>query len=122
MENFLSPTLAARLPAAKRAAEAMLIPATVEDFRRYLAPCLVLTAPSGMGQADQRNWLIAAGGALDGIPVDLLQFGTSEATRLADHPSKIVSTILKAVDGIWRGRKADLAKVNRLIAKCEGIA
>jgi len=114
--------LAAQLPAAKRAAEAMLRPATVEDFRRYLAPCLVLTAPSGMSQADQRNWLIAAGGALDGLPADLLKFGTDRATREADHPSKIVPAILKAVDAIWRGRRDDLAKINRMIAASEQVA
>lgn len=122
MSQFLSPTLAAHLPAAKRAAEAVLIPATVDDFRRYLAPCLVLTAPSGMAQADQSNWLVAARGALDGVPADLLRLGTSEATRIADHPSKIIPAILRTIDGAWRGRRADLAKVNRMIEKCGDMA
>lgn len=92
-------------------AETKLAPATVDDFRKQLNACLILVAPTGMTQDDRAEWLRAAWGTLDGIPADLLEAGAEVARETCDHPSKIVPTIMRTIDAVWRKRKEDRARV-----------
>lgn len=63
-------------------------------FAASLSPCLTLTAPTGMGQAERREWYAAAWRALGHLPADLIRRGAQEALRTADHPNKIVPAII----------------------------
>lgn len=58
-----------------------------------------------MSKDDQRAWLEAAFTALEGIPIGLLERGAKTAMATADHPSKIVPAIMKAVDADWEWRR-----------------
>ena len=75
-------------------------------FAAAIGPCLALTAPSGMGEAERRAWLQAAFAALNHLPLDLIEKGAAEARRTADHPSKIVPAIIAATERevAWRRR------------------
>lgn len=83
----------------------VLRPATAEDFHRELTACLILVAPTGMSDDDRTEWLIAARAALDGIPADLLARGAAVARKYCDHPSRIVSQIMREVEHPWENRK-----------------
>jgi len=82
-----------------------LAPATSDDFRRELTSCLALCGAVGMTEESRREWLTVAWGTLQGIPADLLARGCAEARRTADHPSKIVPTIMREVEQAWRWRR-----------------
>lgn len=66
---------------------------------------LALVAPTGMDLDARRVWFNAAVRALDGIPILLLKRGVEAATAKADHPSKIVPTILSTVKDDWEWRR-----------------
>lgn len=89
-----------------------LVPVNRAEFAAELSPCLALTSGVGMSPDDQRTWLNAAFKALDGIPIALLKRGAAAAMATADHPSKIVPTIMAEVRDAWswRGRHAASAR------------
>lgn len=91
------------------AAAESLTPASNEDFRNELTACLVLTVPTGMTQDERNTWLRAAWATLSHLPVDLLRKGCAAARRGADHPSKIVSIILKETEAELAGRKRTIS-------------
>jgi len=82
-----------------------LDPVSRAEFANEMTPCLALTSGVGMTAADQRVWLSAAYRALDGIPIALLKRGCDAAMKTADHPSKIVPTIIKEIRADWDWRK-----------------
>jgi hypothetical protein len=59
-----------------------------------------------MGEDERRLWFHAAYLALEGYPADLIRDGAREAMLTADHPSKIVPAIVKAVGQRWINRQA----------------
>ncbi len=50
-----------------------------------------------MGRDDRRAWLNAAYRVIGDVPPDMLAKATREAMKTADHPSKIVPAITKAL-------------------------
>lgn len=80
-------------------------PCSSEEIIGELAPLLALVAPTGMDTQARRVWFNAAVRALDGIPILLLKRGVEAATAKADHPSKIVPTILATVKDDWNWRR-----------------
>lgn len=82
-----------------------LVPVSRQEFATELVPCLALTGGAGMNVEARREWLNAAYKALEGIPILLLQRGSRAAMAKADHPSKIVPTILEAIKADWDWRK-----------------
>ena len=74
-----------------------LTPASDAEFITTLMPCLQLVAPVGMSAEAQDMWFEAARMALADVPADLLKRGAVEAMQTADHPSKVVPAIMKAV-------------------------
>jgi len=91
-----------------------LDPASPAEVVQELTPCLALVAPVGMTVDDRRAWFAAAIVALKGVPIALVKRGAEEALRTADHPSKIVSTILRTIadDWAWRKRNARPAEIH----------
>lgn len=83
-----------------------LTPADECEFVTILTPCLQLVAPVGMSLDAQDMWFEAARLALADLPADLLRRGAKAAMGEADHPSKIVPAIMRAVsdDLAWRRR------------------
>lgn len=73
-------------------------------FAALLSPALALVAGIGMGEDDKRAWLAAAYHVLQHLPEDLLREGVASAMMQADHPSKIVALISKAVSGRHEAR------------------
>jgi hypothetical protein len=98
-------------------AEAKLAPAKADDFRKQLTSCLILVAPTGMAQEDRNEWLRAAWGTLKDIPPDMLEAGCEVARQTCDHPSKIVPTIIRVSEPLWRKRKDDRSRVLAALAK-----
>lgn len=90
-------------------AEARLAPANGKDGTAMLASCLTLCAPTGMSQPERAAWLAVARQTLKGIPADLLDRGCKAARETADHPSKIVPSIIKEVKDAWANRKREVA-------------
>jgi hypothetical protein len=86
-----------------------LRPADKFAFAETLTPCLALVGGAAWRQEDRKEWLRAAAGTLEGIPVDLLRRGAKHAQMLADHPSKIVPLILDCVRQSWDNRKRNFA-------------
>jgi hypothetical protein len=82
-----------------------LIPVSRAEFAAEIVPCLSLASGVSMSEADQRVWLNAAYKALDGIPIKLLKRGCAAAMMKADHPSKIVPTIMADIGADWEWRK-----------------
>ena len=80
-------------------------PCSSDEIISELAPLLALVAPTGMDTQARRVWFNAAVRALEGIPILLLQRGVEAATAKADHPSKIVPTILATVKDDWAWRR-----------------
>lgn len=70
-----------------------------------ISPLLALVAPTGMDRDARRVWFNAAVRALEGIPILLLKRGVEAAIAKADHPSKIVPTILGSVKEDWEWRR-----------------
>lgn len=87
-----------------------LRPASVDQFNVELLACLTLCAPSGMGEDQRVEWLKVARITLGNLPSDLLIAGCAEARKHADHPAKIVPTILRAVEPLLRSRRDSLTK------------
>ncbi len=88
-------------------------PSSPAEIIGELTPVLALVAPSGMDGDARRVWFNAAVKALEGIPIRLLQRGAQAAIAKADHPSKIIPTIMKEIadDWNWRKRMAPTRKV-----------
>lgn len=82
-----------------------LIPVSRQEFASEITPCLSLASGVSMSEDDQRIWLNAAYKALDGIPIKLLKRGCAAAMMRADHPSKIVPTIMGEIGADWEWRK-----------------
>lgn len=82
-----------------------LEPAPRETLVKSLSSALVLSAPAGFTEGDRRAWLAAAAVTLQGIPADLLELGVAAARRTADHPSRIVPTIMTEVQEAWNRRR-----------------
>lgn len=80
-------------------------PCSPAEIIGELTPLLALVAPTGMDTQARRVWFNAAVRALEGIPILLLQRGVEAATAKADHPSKIVPTILATVKDDWAWRR-----------------
>lgn len=82
-----------------------LTPVSSVEFITEITPCLMLVAPVGMDEDAQAAWFEIAYMALEGIPIALLRRGCKAALRNADHPSKIVREIIKAIGEDWDWRK-----------------
>lgn len=82
-----------------------LIPSSDEEVLTELTSCLQLVAPVGMGEDEQDTWFEAALKALAGIPLGLLQRGAAAARLRADHPAKIIPTIIGEIGDAWAWRK-----------------
>lgn len=80
-------------------------PCSPAEIIGELTPLLALVAPTGMDTQARRVWFNAAVRALEGIPILLLRRGVEAATAKADHPSKIVPTILATVKDDWAWRR-----------------
>lgn len=114
MLGYLTPELRSLLPVALGEATAALMPALGRDFKETIVPTLVLVAPSGWSEGQSVAWQAAAAAELSGIPKDLLAIGCAAARRVADHPSKIIPEIHKAIGARWRDRRQDLARLRRI--------
>lgn len=110
----LGPDLQRTIPAAIRSAQSKLDGSTADEFRNALKPALDLVCPTGMDRHARADWIKAAAMMLAGVPHDLLDRGCRVAMTTCDHPSKIVPTILKAVESEWSARKRDLFEIKRL--------
>lgn len=86
-----------------------LAPATRELFAVELTACLALVVPVGMTEEARREWLSVAWQTLRHLPSDLLSAGCIEARKTADHPSKIVPTIIGYAEHRYQDRK----RINR---------
>ena len=82
------------LPATRRNLPADLQPASVPEFIQAVTPCLHLCAPVGMSLEDRDTWFDAAYMAIGHLPPDILRDAARDAMRKADHPAKIVPTIM----------------------------
>lgn len=92
-----------------------LAPATAEQFSAQVMPCLMLCGGSGMHAHDRTEWIKAAAITLAGIPYDLLARGCDVARKYADHPSKIVPTIMREIETPWKNRKIERGELfNRM--------
>lgn len=80
-------------------------PCSPAEIIGELTPLLALVAPTGMDRDARRVWFNAAVRALEGIPILLLKRGVEAAIAKADHPSKIVPTILGSVKEDWEWRR-----------------
>lgn len=98
-------------------AEAKLEPASTDDFRTQLTACLALVAAVGMSPEARNEWLSVAWATLKNIPPDLLGAGCEVARETCDHFSKIVPTIVRIADPLWRKRKDDRSRVLAALAK-----
>ena len=87
-----------------------LEPASTETIIRALSSCLTLTAPSGFSEGDRKAWLTAAAGTLKGIPPQLLEWGVTQARKVADHPAKIVPAIMEEIGEAWERRRDDVRR------------
>lgn len=76
-----------------------------------LTPMLALTGGIGMTEDNRVEWLKAAGMALAHLPADLLKHGAKAAMRTADHPSKIVPTIIAATEDDYDARKRQVRDI-----------
>lgn len=89
--------------------------ATAEQFSAQVMPCLMLCGGSGMHAHDRTEWIKAAAITLAGIPYDLLARGCDVARKYADHPSKIVPTIMREIETPWKNRKIERGELfNRM--------
>lgn len=77
-------------------------------FRNELTACLALVVPVGMTEAGRREWLAVAWETVGHLPPDLLQIGCKKARETADHPSKIVPTILFEVRDMMKWRREEM--------------
>ena len=102
------------LPVALAEAKSRIAPALGADFKRSVTPAVSLVVPAGMSQGDVIAWTAAAAKALSGMPADLLERGCAAATRVVDHPSKIVPAIFREVQGEWDRRKALVSQIEHL--------
>lgn len=75
--------------------EAKLAPASLEQIIAALSRCLTLTAPSGMTKEDRTEWLTVAAPELLHLPSIIFDDACAHARRIADHPAKILPTIMK---------------------------
>ncbi|MCB4860773.1 MULTISPECIES: hypothetical protein [unclassified Sphingobium] len=75
--------------------EAKLEPRSLEEIMVALSRCLTLTAPTGMSQEDRDEWLMVAAPELADLPSMLFDDACAHARRTADHPAKIIPSILK---------------------------
>jgi hypothetical protein len=110
----LAPDMRSEIIAAWRVADEAMRPTAAATVIAKLTPVLALCAGVGMSAGDRGEWLAAAAVALNGIPADLLAIGIETAMRTADHPSKIVPAIRKAVEQLWAFRRDELRMCNRL--------
>ena len=101
----INPTALARQPAPPSPS---LDPATPTQFRNELTACLALVVPVGMTEEARREWLAVAWETVKHLPADLLAYGAKKARETADHPSKIVPTILaEAAESLAIRREAN---------------
>ena len=84
-----------------------------EDFSAALTPCLSLTGGVGMSRDERRIWLNAAYKALEGFTPADIQNGAAAAMLVADHPSKIVPSIVAAIEREKASRYQPMASIVR---------
>lgn len=92
-------------------AQRRLIPSTASDLIGAVAPLLALTGGIGMTEDNRVEWMKAAGMALAHLPADLLRHGAKAAMRTADHPSKIVPTIIATTEDDYAARKRQVRDI-----------
>lgn len=92
-----------------------LKPCGAKTGNAELSSCLLLVAPTGMGEAERRNWIAVARNELAGIPEDLMKRGCAAARRVADHPSKILPAIFREIGATWEARKRTEREIAREI-------
>ncbi|HEX8553186.1 MAG TPA: hypothetical protein VF695_00630 [Sphingomonas sp.] len=68
-----------------------------EAFVRHLTPCLTLVSGVGMTREERSTWMDAAWLALNQFTEAEIKLGAAGAMRQADHPSKIVATIVRTI-------------------------
>lgn len=111
----LKPLAASALAEANKQLE----PAGREQFQIQLSACLALNAGVGMTDSDRREWLQVAWGTLRELPADLLKRGCDVARRYADHPSKIVPTIMREIEAPLAERKRTVGRIRELLKSSE---
>lgn len=74
---------------------------TRAEFAEHVGPCLALTAPTGMDQAERKTWLGAAHKALAKYPANIIARAAEHAMTRADHPSKIVPLMADEAERLW---------------------
>lgn len=116
IERMMTPAFKAALPKALEEANARLSPPPRDILLKALVAAVALVMPAGFSTADKKLWLAAAAQTLKELPADLLERGIRHTRLVADHPSKIVPEIIKAVGGEWDRRKRDKATIERLMA------
>lgn len=84
-----------------------LTPATPQELVTELAACLTLCAPAGLTEAGRTEWFKVARGTVGHLPIDLLRIGCDHARKVADHPSKIIPSIIAEVDDLLAQRRAN---------------
>lgn len=110
------PTVTPRLLEAKAQADSLLCPAPRDLTLKGLGTALALVVPTGFSEQDRKLWLAVALETVKDLPTDLLQRGIIHARRVADHPSKVVPSLMAEVAGEWERRKRDSARIDRLLA------
>lgn len=103
--KVLQRTASAQPPALPSVSSGRLVPAEAKRFRNELTACLVLTAPVGMTEEARGEWLAVAWQTLKHLPADLLAIGAAKARETADHPSKIVPTIIRETEESLKFRR-----------------
>jgi predicted secreted protein len=85
---------------------------------KALSSCLTLVAGVGMSTQERDLWLTSATITLKEWPEDLIRIGVERARKVADHPAKIVPTIVAETETMLKRRKDVLGKL-MWIAKIE---
>jgi hypothetical protein len=85
---------------------------TPAEFAAALTPCLALVGGIGMDGQARREWLNAAFVAMGDVPADLLKQGARAAMLKADHPSKILPTIMEEIRPSLDRRRTSIARAS----------
>jgi hypothetical protein len=66
-----------------------------------------------MTEEAKRDWLAVAWGTVGHLPADLLKLGCEAARKTADHPSKIVPTIIAETERRLQARKETFHRIDQ---------
>lgn len=82
-----------------------LQPADAASFAGLIGSLLSITGGVGLSEDDRREWIKSAWVHLRDVPADLLERGCKVAGRYCDHPSKIVTTIIREIEAPLKERQ-----------------